>query len=238
MSKSPVAITSLARRQSRRVSGYLSTAQTARVYRSRTASFRGSRSFSCAEGGRERERWSAEQAPRSVVCDIDRELERLANCTSDIDSSGRRVGLGRFGPDRLRIRSWGDHRGYYIGLVPARRSSWSRAVLGFEGVRRGLILSRKQRHRVDADSVGDPLETPERQVPLATLDRAHVGAMDADDVGERFLAQSPRLAVASKVAAHHPLQLAFHIGNVAPPATSLSTYLYVATLDAERQSCN
>jgi hypothetical protein len=46
--------------------------------------------------------------------------------TGDLDSAGRRVGLGRFGPDGLRIRSWGDNRDYYIGLAAARKSSWNR----------------------------------------------------------------------------------------------------------------
>jgi hypothetical protein len=46
--------------------------------------------------------------------------------TSNVDSSGRRVGLGRFGPDGLRVRSWGDYADYYIGLAGARKSSWSR----------------------------------------------------------------------------------------------------------------
>jgi hypothetical protein len=47
--------------------------------------------------------------------------------TGDVDSAGRRVGLGRFGPDGLRIRSWGDYPDYYIGLAGARKSSWSRS---------------------------------------------------------------------------------------------------------------
>lgn len=46
--------------------------------------------------------------------------------TRDVDSAGRRVGLGRFGPDGLRVRSWGDYPDYYIGLAAARKSSWSR----------------------------------------------------------------------------------------------------------------
>jgi hypothetical protein len=46
--------------------------------------------------------------------------------TSDVDSAGRRVGVGRFGPDGLRIRSWGDYPDYYIGLAGARNSSWNR----------------------------------------------------------------------------------------------------------------
>jgi hypothetical protein len=48
--------------------------------------------------------------------------------TCDLDSTGRRVGLGRFGPDGLRIRSWGEHADYYIGLASARKSSWSRSA--------------------------------------------------------------------------------------------------------------
>jgi hypothetical protein len=47
--------------------------------------------------------------------------------THDIDAAGRHVGLGRFGSDGLRVRSWGDHPDYYIGLAAARKSSWSRA---------------------------------------------------------------------------------------------------------------
>jgi hypothetical protein len=49
--------------------------------------------------------------------------------TCDVDSAGRRVGLGRFGRDGLRIRSWGDYPDYYVGLAAARKSSWSRAAL-------------------------------------------------------------------------------------------------------------
>jgi hypothetical protein len=48
--------------------------------------------------------------------------------TNELDSAGRRVGLGRFGPDGLRVRSWGDYADYYIGLAGARKSSWSRAA--------------------------------------------------------------------------------------------------------------
>jgi hypothetical protein len=46
--------------------------------------------------------------------------------TGDLDAAARRVGVGRFGPDGLRIRSFGDHPDYYIGLAGARKSSWSR----------------------------------------------------------------------------------------------------------------
>ena len=52
--------------------------------------------------------------------------------TRELDSAGRRVGLGRFGPDGLRVRSWGDYPDYYIGLAAARRSSWSRSASASE----------------------------------------------------------------------------------------------------------
>jgi|GEM_PF-6197245 len=75
--------------------------------------------------------------------------------TSDLDSSRRRVGLGRFGPDGLRIRSWGDHADYYIGLGGVRKSSWSRPSSATPPP--PLDPPAKQRHRIDADPVGDAL---------------------------------------------------------------------------------
>lgn len=56
--------------------------------------------------------------------------------TRDVDSVGRRVGLGRFGRDGLRVRSWGDYPDYYIGLAGARKSSWSRAAFASNLARR------------------------------------------------------------------------------------------------------
>jgi hypothetical protein len=75
--------------------------------------------------------------------------------TCDLDSAGRRVGLGRFGRDGLRIRSWGDHPDYYIGLAGARKSSWSR---GASVSRRApqTPTSPAQRDRVDRDRPGRP----------------------------------------------------------------------------------
>jgi hypothetical protein len=45
----------------------------------------------------------------------------------------------------------------------------------------------EQIQRVDADSIRDPLEALERQVPLAALNPAHVRAVHAEEVGEGFL---------------------------------------------------
>ncbi len=46
--------------------------------------------------------------------------------TRDVDSSGRRLAVGRFGPDGLRIRSFGCGADYHVGLASARKSSWAR----------------------------------------------------------------------------------------------------------------
>jgi hypothetical protein len=73
--------------------------------------------------------------------------------TCELDSAGRRVGLGRFGRDGLRIRSWGDYPDYYIGLAGARKSSWSRAA---SASRRSpqSPTSLAQIDRVDRDRAG------------------------------------------------------------------------------------
>jgi hypothetical protein len=55
--------------------------------------------------------------------------------TCDVDSAGWRLGLGRFGPEGLRIRSFGNHADYYIGLAGARKSSWNRSSAADGGVR-------------------------------------------------------------------------------------------------------
>jgi hypothetical protein len=63
--------------------------------------------------------------------------------TTDVDSAGRRVGVGRFGPDGLRIRSWGDYPDYYVGLAGARKSSWNR------GSSASAIIKRAEQDRDD-----------------------------------------------------------------------------------------
>jgi hypothetical protein len=88
--------------------------------------------------------WAAQQATLAAdelvpgVCEMayavvlhyletgERLLSAVYARTADTDSSGRRVGVGRFGPDGLRIRSFGDYADYYIGLAAARNSSWHR----------------------------------------------------------------------------------------------------------------
>jgi hypothetical protein len=45
--------------------------------------------------------------------------------TNDVDSGGRRVSVGRFASNGVRVQSKGDSRDYYIGVAGSKRSSWS-----------------------------------------------------------------------------------------------------------------
>lgn len=64
--------------------------------------------------------------------------------------------------------------------------------------------------RVETDPVGDALEALERQVAFAPFKPAHVGAVNADDMGEGFLAETACFAVGAQVVAYGLLQIAFH----------------------------
>ncbi len=50
------------------------------------------------------------------------------------------------------------------------------------------VATTQQLERIDVDPAGDPLDRLQGQVALAALDTAHVGAVDADKIGEGFLA--------------------------------------------------
>ncbi len=63
----------------------------------------------------------------------------------------------------------------------------------------------KKGKRVDIELAGDALQAFEGQVALAALDAAHVGAVDAELVGERLLAEAAGLAVGAQVAADRSL---------------------------------
>jgi hypothetical protein len=64
--------------------------------------------------------------------------------------------------------------------------------------------------RVHAEEVGDLLQGLQRQVSLATLDGAEIGPVDTHPLGERFLAVALLRAMATQVAPHDLLKLAFH----------------------------
>jgi hypothetical protein len=83
-----------------------------------------------------------------------------------------------------------------------------------------LALARLQQdERVDADLAGDALQALESQVALAALDAAHVGAVDAELVGEVLLAEALGLSVGPEVAADGALEVAFHAGTQSRFAT-------------------
>lgn len=63
---------------------------------------------------------------------------------------------------------------------------------------------------MNAEQVGNPLDGSERQISLATLQIADVVRMKPQQVAERLLGITTKLAVAPQVPADHPLQFAFH----------------------------
>jgi hypothetical protein len=67
--------------------------------------------------------------------------------------------------------------------------------------------------------LSDALDALQRKVPLATLNAAHIGAMEAKNVGERLLAEALRRTVGAQVAAHRLLEIAFHVWERSRSAT-------------------
>ena len=60
------------------------------------------------------------------------------------------------------------------------------------------------------DGLGDVLEALQGEVPFASFQSAHVGAVDADDLGEGFLGQATLQAVEPQVGAYDALEITFH----------------------------
>lgn len=83
----------------------------------------------------------------------------------------------------------------------------------------------QQVERVGVEPLGDPLDRLEGEVALASLYASHVGAVDAQHVGESLLAERSRLAVGTKTHAKCALQVSFHaLTLLAPLLLSLQTY--------------
>ena len=74
-------------------------------------------------------------------------------------------------------------------------------------------LPAQQLEGVDVDEFGDAFQRPERQVALTALQAAHVGAVDANEVGEGLLRQAELPPVEPEVAADSPLEITFHDGG-------------------------
>lgn len=73
--------------------------------------------------------------------------------------------------------------------------------------------AREQLERIDSHPRRDPLDRSQRQVALAALDTAHVGAMHAEQIGEVFLAQTAGFTALAHAPPDRGLQFAFHAGK-------------------------
>lgn len=63
---------------------------------------------------------------------------------------------------------------------------------------------------VHIDQDCDALQSLKGQVPFATFQSTHVGAMHPEMVRKTLLTQAHSLPVQSQIAAHYPLKLALH----------------------------
>lgn len=76
----------------------------------------------------------------------------------------------------------------------------------------------EQRTGVHAEERSESLQCLKSEVPLPPLDRTEVGPVDAHAVRERLLAVALRKPVATQIAPHDSLQLAFHVTGYASGA--------------------
>ena len=75
-----------------------------------------------------------------------------------------------------------------------------------------LAARLQQRQRLHSGHRGEFFYGRKRQVALAPLQAAHVGAMHFQLVGKVFLAQPFCFAVSAQVLANVPVELAGHVG--------------------------
>jgi hypothetical protein len=91
------------------------------------------------------------------------------------------------------------------------RLAWRQRLPGTAGL--------KQSKGIDPDARGNTLDAPQREVSLAALKPAHVGAVKPEELGKCLLTETLRVAVGPKVAADRSLKLAFHAYGRSPSAT-------------------
>jgi hypothetical protein len=68
----------------------------------------------------------------------------------------------------------------------------------------------EERYCIDRQQICHPLDGFEREISLAALEAAHIGAVQTEEVSQVLLAEAAGFAVPADVAPEDPLQLAFH----------------------------
>lgn len=117
---------------------------------------------------------------------------------------GRQLVAAAVAMERGRVRAGRSKEGH--GRKGNRRALllvnvWGEAAAGALGI----DARSEQVERVEVDPAGDALDALKRQVALSAFYAAHVGAMDAEHVGKRLLAQAACLTVRAQVAAQNAL---------------------------------
>src|SRR4051812_24650784 len=111
-----------------------------------------------------------------------------------------------------------DFAGAHRGLARGR----SRPIVGFDppmGRRRPRLLVAEELERAELEPGRDALEGAEGEVAFAAFEAAHVGAVDAELLGERFLREATLFAAVAEVAADCLLQVALHAARPCLAAT-------------------
>jgi hypothetical protein len=97
------------------------------------------------------------------------------------------------------------------GSTAARAASRSGIAAGGGGPEAGDGgIGPEEEERVGAQSLAEPLDRAEGEVPLAPLDAADEGPVEPEDVGELLLRQALLLPEQAHVAPEPLLQVAFH----------------------------
>jgi hypothetical protein len=91
------------------------------------------------------------------------------------------------------------------GSADATAETYERATCRLVRSGATAVLLTEQCQRIKTQALGDALHGLERQVALATLNAAHVGAMDAEHVGKRLLTQALRFTVCAEILSHRSL---------------------------------
>lgn len=80
--------------------------------------------------------------------------------------------------------------------------------------------------RIKVQSRRDSLYRPQRQISLSPLDAAHVGAMNANQLGQLLLAQPTDPPIRLQVPSDSALQVAFHLLRDAAVALLIDLQTY------------